>query len=127
MAFFDKKGGLLLNGKFEEISSQMWHGMLIIAILGIIGFTTNTEAYKILDPTMASFVRSLEIVFAEFVQIFAFHDFPSPSSLVGSILVIISVTAKGGETQLKAHLAKCLPNRSDEQNRKFPNKGIVTL
>ena len=57
--------------------------MSIIAVLGLLAFTTTTIAYKTLDPTMTSFVRSLEIVFAEIIQIFTFHDFPSPSSLTG--------------------------------------------
>ena len=91
--------------------------MWIIAALGIIGYIFNTIAYKMLDPTLCSFVRSLEIVFAEFCQVFAFHDFPSPSSIVGSSLVIFSVTAKGGEEQVLEKLGKICPkfNKSDKE------------
>jgi len=48
------------------------------------------------------------------IQIFTFHDFPSPSSLTGSILVVISVLAKGGEDHLKPILAECLPILSEK-------------
>ena len=57
-----------------------------------------------------------EIVFAEVIQIFTFHDFPSPSSLTGSILVVISVIAKGCEDQLKPKLAIYLPILSEKNN-----------
>ena len=80
-----------MRGKTGEITTEMAIAMTIIAVFGIVGFTTNTEAYKILNPTLASFVRSLEIVFAQIAQIVAFHNFPSPTSIVGSTLVIISV------------------------------------
>ena len=78
-----------MRGKIGEITTEMAIAMTIIAVLGIVGFTTSTECYKILDPTMASFVRSLEIVFAEIVQIFAFHNLPGPTSIGGSTMVII--------------------------------------
>ena len=81
-ALFDDQG-ILIRGNFEQITSEMWFYMSIIAVLGLLAFTTTTIAYKTLDPTMTSFVRSLEIVFAEIIQIFTFHDFPSPSSLTG--------------------------------------------
>ena len=109
-AFFNQKS-LLMRGKIDEITTEMAIAMTIIAVFGIVGFTTNTEAYKILNPTLASFVRSLEIVFAQIAQIIAFHNFPSPTSIVGSTLVIISVTAIGCETQFKTKCINCLPNQ----------------
>ena len=110
-AFFNQNS-LLMRGKIGQITTEMAIAMTIIAVFGIVGFTTNTEAYKILNPTLASFVRSLEIVFAQIAQIVAFHNFPSPTSIVGSTLVIISVTAIGGESHLKTKFKKCLPNQS---------------
>ena len=63
-----------------------------------------------------------EIVFAEVIQIFTFHDFPSPSSLTGSILVVISVLAKGGEDHLKPKLAECLPILSEKTDSQPENE-----
>ena len=84
----------------------MWVGMMSIAILGLIGFTTNTESCKLLDPTMSSFFRSLQIVFAEITQIFLFKNIPSPTSLAGSSIVVFAVILKGAEKKL----ANFLPN-----------------
>ena len=120
-AFFNQNS-LLMRGKISEITTEMAIAMTIIAVFGIVGFTTNTEAYKILNPTLASFVRSLEIVFAQIAQNVAFHNFPSPTSIVGSTLVIISVTAIGGESHLKTKFKNCLPNQS-KNDRPLKNEG----
>ena len=61
----------------EEINYGMWLGMTAIAFLGLVGYTTNTECFKVLDPTTASFFRSLQIIFGEVTQILVFKNIPS--------------------------------------------------
>ena len=100
LTFFDENSRLF-NAQILDISPYTWLAMLSIAFLGILGFTTITIACKLVDPTMVSFVRSLEIVFAMIAGIPLFGEFPSILSVIGSFLVLVSVTTKAVEKPLE--------------------------
>ena len=95
-AFYDDKG-LLLTPNILDIPPKIWIAMSIISVLGILAFFTNTEACKKIEPSLVSFVRALEIVFAMVADFLYFQHLPDYLSFIGSGLVVFSVFAKGLE------------------------------
>ena len=50
-----------------------------------------TKSLQMIDPTVVSFIRSLEIVLAYAVQVLIMHQVPDYVAGIGAVLVVISV------------------------------------
>ena len=75
--------------------------MAFIAVLGLVGFVTNTASAKLLDPTTFSFFKALQLILSEISQIFFFKNIPSLTTGAGSSLVVIAVILKGAQNKLE--------------------------
>ena len=51
----------------------------------------HDQIFKLIDPTVVSFIRSLEIIFAYIIQVVIMHQIPDYLAGIGAILVLISV------------------------------------
>ncbi len=96
----------ILSQDFWLIPSQTWGAMIAISIFGFFAMVATTRASKMLNATVISFVRSLEIVFAFLMQVFVLHEFSGLLSVAGSALVVLSV--------IGITLQQYLPNRCQD-------------
>ena len=81
----------MLSPFIVNISYQEWLGYVGIAFSGIIGYFCMTKSLQMVDPTVVSFIRALEIVFGYFFQAFFMMQIPTVLSITGACLVLISV------------------------------------
>ena len=60
-------------------------------MVGLLAYFCMTKSLQLIDPTVVSFIRSLEIIFAYVVQVLIMHQIPNYLAGFGAILVLISV------------------------------------
>ena len=109
LTFIDKND-LILSGKIGEITMEKWLFMGLITFLGIFATYVRTKANQMLSPSLVNFIRSLEITFALFAQVLFFNDLPTILSIIGSVLVVLSVFAKILEEKITQLCPECLQN-----------------
>ena len=101
--------------QFGEITSGMWLGMFAIAVLGLIGFCTNTASAKLLDPTTLSFFKTLQIVMGEISQICFFQSYPNFLGFSGTLLVVSAVIMKGFQDKMARRFPKWIKSTDSEE------------
>ena len=74
----------------NKYDNWQWIFLFVATILGIAQHITHFEASRLISPTLASFIRSSEIVVSYIVQTTLFNTEPSLTSLIGSGLVMIA-------------------------------------
>ena len=87
---FDKECRIF-SPQNADISYVTWLTYFGIAIAGIIAYFFMTKALQMIDPTVVAFVRALEIVLEYTIQVSFMHQVPGVLSIVGALLVMISV------------------------------------
>ena len=70
-----------------------WLGIVAVAIIGFIHHRTRYMALKLISPTLVSFIRTSEIVFAYVIQLAILGTKPYVTSLIGSGLVMLACIA----------------------------------
>ena len=91
MAFtFDTKARIL-TASISIISYGDWSAYFIMAIIGLLAYFCMTKSLQMIDPTVVSFIRSLEIVLAFLVQILIMNQIPNYLAVIGAVLVLVSV------------------------------------
>ena len=111
LVFYSGLGGVLLAGVFTATNPNIRNmstgdyfnpdEMLVLSLvtaLGILGYFLHTRALLLLDPTIVSALRTLEIVFAYIGQALLMGSIPDLLTLTGSFMVLISVPALFLET-----------------------------
>ena len=93
----------------------MWLGMFAIAILGLIGFCTNTASAKLLDPTTLSFFKTLQIGMGEISQICFFKNYPNVLGFSGTLLVVGAVIMKGLQDKMATRFPKWIKSTDSEE------------
>ena len=89
---FDKQT-MILSTNIVNIPTSHWIGFLILSVGGLIGYFCMTKSLQMIDPTMVAFLRSLEIILGYAVQIVIMGQLPDVLSVIGAILVLLSVIA----------------------------------
>ena len=77
----------------EIYDTWQWLGLSIIAIIGVLHYSTRVMAIKLISPTLSSFIRTSEIVLAYVIQLVILGTKPYPTSLIGSGLVMVACIA----------------------------------
>ena len=93
----------------------MWLGMFAIAVLGLIGFCTNTASAKLLDPTTLSFFKTLQIGMGEISQICFFKNYPNVLGFTGTLLVVGAVIMKGFQDKMAQRFPKWIKSTDSEE------------
>ena len=82
---FDKKSKL-----FYDPSDANLDQIVLLAGISIVAMLLNTLCYQLLDPSVASIFRTLELVFAFILQSYFTNSLPNSITLYGTSLVILS-------------------------------------
>ncbi|XP_017890230.1 solute carrier family 35 member G1-like [Ceratina calcarata] len=77
-----------------------WSKILLVAFTGLTGQVLVTNALKIEGAGKVSVTRSLDIILAYIVQVYLFGDQPTSTSIVGALLIIVSVLCMGFEKEV---------------------------
>ncbi len=96
----------ILSGEISEILPRQWGLFFGMAIIGILAFFLRTKSLHMINPTMHSFVQSLEIVLAFCLEVFVMKHTPCLESIFGASLVIVSVIFVALEESLLTKLPK---------------------
>ena len=78
--------------------------MLLIASLGVSALFFLNKALSLTSPVVVSFIRVTDIVVSYILQVLVLHDDPSVLALVGSSLIVISVSLLSVEKYIVRHL-----------------------
>ena len=100
LLFYGGMGGFLLVlmiAKFDE-ESKIFHNfgnadlpkIIFAAFLGIFANLMAIKSFQMIPPTVASFVRTQEVVFAFILQSAVMKVMPCEHSVIGAVLVIAS-------------------------------------
>ena len=87
---FDSKARILTT-TVTMISYGDWMAYVGMAIIGLLAYFCMTKSLQMIDPTVVSFIRSLEIVLAFLVQILVMNQIPNYLAVIGALLVLVSV------------------------------------
>lgn len=88
---------LILSLDIGTISVQDWMGILTISLLGVSALVLLNKSLSMCSPVIVSFIRVLDIVVSYVLQISVFHDTPNILAVIGSSLIILSVSFLGLE------------------------------
>ncbi|XP_015599118.1 solute carrier family 35 member G1-like [Cephus cinctus] len=80
--------------------SITWLKILAVAFTGLLGQVLVAMALKIEGAGKVSVTRSLDIILAYIVQIYFFEEVPNQISIVGAVLVLLSVICMGFEKEI---------------------------
>ena len=70
-----------------------WLAYSFMSMAGIIAYFCMTKSLQMIDPTVVSFVRALEIIVAYVAQYAIMEEVPTSLSIVGAALVLMSVAS----------------------------------
>merc|ERR1711983_38293 len=82
---FDKKSKLF----YDPVDANL-NQIVLLAGISIVAMLLNTLCYQLLDPSVASIFRTLELVFAFILQSYFTNSLPNSITLYGTSLVIFS-------------------------------------
>ena len=70
-----------------------WLAYSFMSMGGIVAYFCMTRSLQMIDPTVVSFVRALEIIVAYVAQYVIMEEVPTLLSIVGAALVLLSVSS----------------------------------
>ena len=91
-AAFLNHGQRIFSAEIVSISKTTWAALSTVASLGLVGFVAVNLSIKKTSPVFSSFVACIEIAFAYVAQSFIFDTVPNVFGIVGSIIVIGTVS-----------------------------------
>ena len=62
-----------------------------MALAGLLAYFCKIKAFQMIDPTVISFIRSFDIIFAYVAQGVIIHQRPNYLASIGPSLIVISV------------------------------------
>ena len=81
------------NGQIGQITSEEWGWIFLVGFLSILAFWGQMASLQLIAASTLGSLQALEVLFAYFVQIVVMNQSASILSLIGSAIVMISVTA----------------------------------
>ena len=93
LAFTFDTNARMLGPDIVEIPLANWLAYTSMSISGIIAYFCMTKSLQMIDPTVVSFVRALEIIVAYVAQYVVMEEVPEMLSIVGAALVLVSVSS----------------------------------
>ena len=75
---------------FHDFGELAWNRIFVLVALSLIGLFLTITCYQILNPTIASILRTTEVVFAFMFQIVSTGTSPETLTILGAVLVIVS-------------------------------------
>jgi len=91
----------ILSSNIVRISLSDWIILILLAVSGLLAFSTLTHALKLISPNLVSSLRSLELVLAYSVQVLWLKDPPDTWSCLGGGLIFVGVLVLAGQDKLK--------------------------
>ncbi|KAG7204033.1 hypothetical protein KM043_001892 [Ampulex compressa] len=95
---------VLSNGHEQRFGAPMdfftWGQIIMVALTGLLGQVLVTNALKIEGAGKVSVTRSLDIILAFLIQVYFFGEQPTSTSIVGAVLIILSVICMGFEKEI---------------------------
>ena len=82
---FDKSSKL-----FHDFEEMAWKHIFVLVALSLIGLFLTITCYQTLNPTIASILRTTEVVFAFMFQTISTGTSPETLTILGAALVIFS-------------------------------------
>ncbi|XP_063973878.1 solute carrier family 35 member G1 [Diachasmimorpha longicaudata] len=79
---------------------QTWGLICLVAATGLCGQVLVTKALKIEGAGKVSVTRSLDIILAYIIQVYFFGEVPNSTSIIGAILILMSIMAMGFEKEI---------------------------
>ena len=107
LAFTFDGNARMLGPDIFEIPTANWLAYTSMSISGIFAYFCMTKSLQMIDPTVVSFVRALEIVVAYVAQYVVMEEVPEMLSLIGAALVLISVSSM----TLQNFIVQLIPER----------------
>ena len=83
----------ILTLEFNQVPYDHWIAYSSQAFLGLLAYFCMTKSLQMIDPTVVSFIRALEIILAYAVQALVLHQVPDYLAGIGAGLVVFSVAA----------------------------------
>ncbi|XP_012251404.1 solute carrier family 35 member G1-like [Athalia rosae] len=77
-----------------------WGQITAVALSGLSGQVLVAKALKIEGAGKVSVTRSLDIILAYIVQVYFFGEIPTSTSIIGALLVLVSVICMGFEKEI---------------------------
>ena len=77
-----------------------WGEILLVAVTGLSGQVLVAKALKIEGAGKVSVTRSLDIILAYIIQIYLFGEVPTLTSILGAVLILVSVICMGFEKEI---------------------------
>ena len=93
IAFTFDSNAQMLSPDIVKIPLAQWLAYTGMSISGIIAYFCMTKSLQMIDPTVVSFVRALEIIVAYVAQYVVMNEVPEMLSIVGAALVLVSVSS----------------------------------
>ncbi len=81
----------ILSLEIVDITYQHWIGYIVMTFFGLVAYFSMTRALQLIDPTVVSFIRSLEIILAYVVQVLMMQQSLDYLACIGAALVLFSV------------------------------------
>jgi len=88
---FDQSAKIAV-GKILDVEPEMWALFFGLAASGMAAYVCLTKSLQLISPSLVASLRSLEIVFAYFVEAIIFSVVPTPLSILGAAFVILGVS-----------------------------------
>ena len=103
-SIFDHKQRIL-SSSIAEITGDEWGLLFGVAFLGMSAYFASTKSLQMIEPTVVSVLRSLEIVFAFVVQVAVMSEWPTMYGVVGASIVFVSVVL----IAVERHVVRIMP------------------
>jgi len=107
LAFTFDERARILGPSIVDVPYTDWICFIFMAFSGMVAYFSLTKALQMIDPTIAAFMRSLEIIFAYIMQAAITQQMPPLYSILGASLVMFSVSA----IALQKHFMAVIPDR----------------
>lgn len=101
--FFVPMGKEMHDSHFKSIFPSdwfTWEMIMMVVVTGLVGQVLVAKALKIEGAGKVSMTRSLDLVLAYIIQIYFFEDIPSNTSILGAVLIFISVICMAFEREV---------------------------
>lgn len=80
----------IMHLQFDDVSFQDWMGHIGIALTGLLAYFCGIKAFQMIDPTVVSSIRSVDIILAYVAQVVIMHQVPNYLASIGACLIVLS-------------------------------------
>merc|ERR1712228_170956 len=91
----------IISSDIVTITHSEWTILFLLAVLGLLAFSTLTHALKIISPNLVTSLRSLELVLAYSVQVALLGESLDTLSCVGAGLIMTGVLVLASQDKIQ--------------------------